>query len=95
MAKIRQTTRPKLNSVDEIEMEEAPPTNSVVAASASAAIASIAEASRLAQQKETAANTLKPSTSKSKLTKAKKQSNPQDELQIAQIATSFIRFKCQ
>jgi hypothetical protein len=74
--KLPQTTRSQLNIVD----EEAPKANSLVTASASVAIASkLAEApNKLAQQKKKTA-----STSELKLTKAKKQSCLQDELQKA------------
>ena len=75
-AKLRQTSRSKLNSVEESEMDIAPSAYASVAAASS-----LAEAAKVVPE-----NTLKPSTSKSKLTKLKKQSSIQDdstpELQI-------------
>jgi len=76
-AKLRQASRSKLNSVDESEMELEAPSASVSIAAA----ATLADASKKAPE-----NTLRPSTSKSKLTKTKKQSSIQEnstsELQI-------------
>ena len=83
-AKLRQTSRSKLNSVEEVDSAAAsisvPVAASFTAPIASAHVATTATAAVTASKLETTtATSLKPSTSKSKLTKLKKQSTLESE----------------